>query len=146
MPNQKHLHTVGGKRSRTYAVWVQMRYRCNTPTSPDYARYGGRGIAICVRWNSFENFLSDMGERPAGLEIDRRDNDGDYEPGNCRWVTSSVNSDNRRSSVRVTHAGETHSVMGWAKKLGIPWPTLDWRLKRWPTEKSLTQPVREKRT
>ena len=145
MSNRKHLHTAGRKCSRTYAVWVQMRYRCNTVTSPDYPRYGGRGISVCERWDSFEKFLTDMGVRPEGMEIDRKDNDGNYEPLNCRWTTESGNSDNRRNGTRITHAGETLSVMGWAKKLGIPWPTLDWRLKRWPIEKAITLPVREKR-
>lgn len=145
MPNRKHLHTEGKRRTRTYTTWVQMRYRSRNPKSPDYPEYGGRGIKVCAHWDSFENFLADMGERPPGMEIDRRDGAGDYEPGNCRWATPSENSDNRRTGRLITYGGETLSVTGWAKKLGITWPTLDWRLKRWPIAKALTQPVREKR-
>jgi len=83
-----------------YAVWKAMKHRCCNPHSSDYKRYGGRGIKVCDRWlNSFEAFLKDMGERPfADAQIDREDNDGDYEPGNCRWVDRVTNINNRRNS------------------------------------------------
>jgi hypothetical protein len=74
-----------------------MRHRCSNPNSEDYPRYGGRGITVCDRWeNSFEAFLNDMGDRPfPEAQLDRENNDGNYEPGNCRWVTALVNSNNR---------------------------------------------------
>jgi hypothetical protein len=78
-----------------YAAWKNMRRRCSDPTHENYQRYGGRGIKVCARWESFENFLADMGERPEGKEIDRKDNNGNYEPGNCRWVTHAENVRNR---------------------------------------------------
>lgn len=89
-----------GRQSPTYVSWLGMIARCTKPNHNRYYRYGGRGIQICVKWIFFENFLTDMGERPLGTSLDRMDNDGNYEPGNCRWATPKEQCINRRTPIR----------------------------------------------
>lgn len=80
----------------TYHTWSGMRARCTNPKNKEYARYGGRGITVCEQWDHFVNFLADMGEKPPGTSIDRIDNAGNYEPGNCRWATAHEQRMNQR--------------------------------------------------
>lgn len=86
----------GYEGSKTYTTWSAMKARCTNKNNDNYFNYGGRGITFCERWNKFENFLEDMGERPEDMELDRIDNEGNYESNNCRWVTKSQNALNRR--------------------------------------------------
>lgn len=123
----------GVARSATYEIYMGIIKRCENPNSHAYKWYGARGIKICARWReSFANFLSDMGERPPGMSIDRINNDGDYEPGNCRWATPKQQSQNSRRCkisdeklaelMRRLSAGETQVSL--AKQYGISWKHL----------------------
>jgi hypothetical protein len=101
MPTTHGQAAAGG--TRTYHAWKSMVRRCTNPSSADWPRYGGRGISVCSRWLRFEDFLADMGGCPDGLSLDRINNDGNYEPGNCRWTTWEQQMRNRRSN-----SGELH--------------------------------------
>jgi hypothetical protein len=140
-----HGHSKGAG-SPTYQTWRNMRSRCENPNVPAYKNYGGRGITVCERWKTFENFLADMGERPEGMTIERIDNDRGYEPGNCRWATYNEQARNMRSNQRITLNGETKCLTEWAEQYGIKMPTLWARLRMgWSVEEALTKPVRRLR-
>lgn len=92
----------GGSGTTEYVIWKNMRQRCTNPRTPAFEYYGGRGIEICKRWNKFENFLADMGPRPAGLSIERKNNSGNYEPSNCIWADKKTQAMNRRPRKRLS--------------------------------------------
>lgn len=129
-----------------YETWSGMIKRCYTQAHRAYANYGGRGIAVCDRWReSFENFHADMGDRPAGLSIDRIDNNGNYEPSNCRWATCKQQSRNTRKARLITLNGETRCLTEWAELTGIKAITLLFRLDRgWSIEKAFTTPTQQR--
>lgn len=127
--NTKSCGCIGHARhgmtgSRTHDSWSGMRSRCTNKKSKDWPQYGGRGISICRRWNTFENFLSDMGQRPKGLSLDRIDVNGNYEPDNCRWATNTRQQRNRRCTRFIEHCGKRQSINDWAVETGIAVPTL----------------------
>jgi hypothetical protein len=128
-------------QSPEHISWWQMRSRCNNPKDTNYKRYGGRGIKICERWQSFQNFLDDMGPRPSPQHsINRVNNNGNYEPGNCQWSTPKEQANNRRSSRIIEHEGRCRTLEQWAETAGIQTGTLHYRLKRrWPMSAALSR-------
>lgn len=127
----------------THVVWRSMIQRCVDQNVPAFKNYGGRGIKVCARWSdNFLNFLSDMGQRPAGKSIDRINVDGDYEPGNCRWATVMEQAQNKRNSRLVTLNGVTKCATAWAREIGMSEFLLFYRLNAgWSDEKALTFPI-----
>src|SRR5687767_14818353 len=135
------IHGYAG--TKTHTAWCAMKKRCYCgPNSPLYARYAGRGIKVCDRWReSFANFLEDMGEAPANKTLDRIDNDGDYEPGNCRWADMMTQGGNRSNNKRVTAFGVTGTASEMARRFGVPLKRFYERLKLgWSVEQALTIP------
>ena len=112
---------VAPSNRREYRIWKGMKQRCLNPKSKDYPRYGGRGITICDRWvKSFHAFLVDMrGPCPAGFSIERKNVDGNYEPGNCLWADDATQANNKRNTVRVTHEGEQLSLKQFCTEYGL---------------------------
>lgn len=137
--------THGMCEKKEYGVWAEMIKRCTNPNYKRYKDYGGRGISVCDRWRKFENFYADMGDRPKGTSIDRIDNDGNYNPNNCRWATNKEQCRNQRSNVMLTFQGRTLCLSDWAVVVGIGRTTIRNRLStlNWSVEKALTTPVRQ---
>ncbi len=136
--------THGGTGTPEYSTWSGMRARCLNPKSPSYRNYGGRGITICEQWvESFPTFCKDMGPRPSeDHSIDRINNEGNYEPSNCRWATRQEQGRNTRKNVMVTHGGETLCVSEWAERYGVRSSLLNSRLKAgWSFEDAVSPPT-----
>lgn len=139
---QRKGHVTHGKsRTPTWQSWKTMKYRCQDPNSNEYHRYGARGISVCERWQKFENFLSDMGERPPGTTLDRIDSRGNYEPGNCRWADKYVQANNRSNS-RKLHIGPVSKTLAdWVRSAGVKYSLVQGRMMRgWDLKKSLNTP------
>ncbi|MGA5670096.1 hypothetical protein ACPCTG_32020 [Streptomyces pseudogriseolus] len=133
--------------TRMHRIWHNMLNRVTNPKAKGYKHYGGRGITVCERWRKFENFYADMASTYRdGLSIDRIDSNGNYEPSNCRWVTMDEQARNKRSNVLLTFHGHTLVMSQWARKLGIPYSRLAYRVsKGWPHERALTESVAPER-
>ena len=132
--------------TETYHVWQSMIARCCHPQNGRRKWYGDRGITVCERWKNYANFFDDMGERPEGKSIDRINNDGNYEPGNCRWITQQENCNNTRANKHLTVNGETHTLAEWEHKLGITRGLISWRLKNgWSPEDCISAATGRKR-
>lgn len=142
--NTKH----GMEGTAIYRIWIDMRRRCEKENRPDYHRYGGRGIAVCEEWRSFEKFFKDMGDRPSPQHsLERKDNDGPYCKGNCIWATKVEQGANTRKNRHITAFGETITLATAAKRHGISRVTIATRLDAgWPPEKALTQRPRHFKT
>lgn len=126
--NNKHSQSKpknnmdGRTKNPLYGTWYQMIKRCENPNTIHYDRYGGRGIKVCEEWHDFWKFVEwsdSVGGRPDGFTIDRIDNDGDYEPSNCRWADNHTQAKNKNTCINVTHNGETKTLSEWAKELGL---------------------------
>jgi hypothetical protein len=146
---QKGGVTIHGMHNTsTYTIWQQMRERCANPKNKSFDRYGGRGISVCARWELFENFLADMGERPTGMSIDRINNDGNYEPSNCRWASISEQANNKRNTVLVQLQGRQMPLSEAIAASGstVPSNTIRMRLKAgWELSRALAQTARHRR-
>lgn len=132
--------THGKTGTPEHEAWTGMKGRCNNPNNSEYPRYGGRGIKVCKRWmDAFENFFADMGERPgSGYSIERRDNNGNYEPSNCKWATRIEQANNRRTSRFITFRGRRQTLTQWCRELGLKFDLSRHRLNAgWSTQKVL---------
>lgn len=126
---RRHGHN-GLIRNPTYASWAAMIQRTTNPKNKAFKDYGGRGIGVCDRWRDYQNFLTDMGEKPMGLELERRNNNLGYEPINCYWATHKEQMRNRRSNHMLTIGDRTQCLADWEAETGIPDSTIQWRLKQ----------------
>lgn len=135
----------GLSKSAEYRAWTNMKARCNNPKEKVYPRYGGRGIMVCDAWNnSFEAFINDMGMKPSkDHTLERKDNEGNYDPDNCVWASWEEQNRNRRNSVMVTVDGVEMPLAELAEKTGINYYTLHGRIFRfgWSVEKAVSQGI-----
>lgn len=116
--------------TKEYRTWTRMKERCFNENFIGFHDYGGRGISVCERWLKFENFFEDMGNSPSTKHsLDRIDNDGNYEPGNCRWATNLQQKANTRRTIHITMDGETHCQSEWARLLGMSSAMLSRRMR-----------------
>ena len=129
----------GLTRTPVWESWRGMLDRCTNPKHANFPSYGGRGIKVCDRWATFENFLDDMGERPEGMSLDRIDVNGDYCPENCRWADRVTQARNTRTNRLITYGGITKTLTEWAEDLQINVSTLIYRLRHWTLERALTE-------
>jgi len=122
-----------------------MLSRCTNPNDVSWQNYGGRGITVCPRWQTFEMFYEDMGQRPHGHTIERDDTDGPYDPINCRWATMREQGANKRNTIRLELGGRTQTIMEWAVETGLPAHVIRRRIRRgWEPHRALTQPYQMK--
>lgn len=146
--NTVHGMVRRGKHHPIYRTWYHMLQRCENPNTSNYKYYGGRGIKVYDEWHNAEKFidwaLANGWEK--GLQLDRSDSDGNYEPDNCRWVTSKENNRNRRSNHLISFDGKVQTMAEWAEDMNISYSTLFMRINRshWPIERALTEPVKRR--
>lgn len=141
---RKNFTTHGRTRTPEYIAWASMRARCNRPNTTNYQHYGGRGIHVCERWDeAFAAFLADLGPKPSPKhELERVNNDGNYEPGNVVWALRIDQMNNTRHNRRLTIDGRTLTVSQWARVSGIKMRTIWQRLHQgMPAEQAVFRPL-----
>ncbi len=138
----------GKTNSPEFRTWTDIQTRCHNERSASHADYGGRGIVVCGRWRaSFEDFLADMGPRPTPQHsIERIENDGNYEPGNCRWATRKEQANNKRNNLRIEIDGETKTLAQWADELGVSYSAMWFRYQQGARGKALLASTRRQLT
>lgn len=141
--NAEKIVRHGQSYSPVYRVWLQMLQRCENSKDAAFIHYGARGISVCPAWHDFVSFMTDMGTRPKGYTIDRIDNDGNYEPGNCRWATTKQQLNNTRRNRMIELHGKRQTLSQWCDELGIRFQTLKSRIDNygWTIERALSEPV-----
>ncbi len=146
---QRAIHSKrhGMCNSPEYKAWHEMRQRCYNPNAKSYHNYGGRGISVCPRWReSFPSFLADMGLRPSSKHsIDRIDNNGSYEPNNCRWATLSQQHQNYRQNRLLTVNGKTQCITAWAEELNMDRRVIYNRAKLGWSDEDCLKPYKERK-
>lgn len=156
-PDLRRLHTTscgcarldatvthGMRNTVEYKTWVMLKQRCTNPNSDSYIHYGLRGVKVCRRWeNSFENFFADMGKRPAGCSLDRRDTNGNYTKKNCRWASRLEQENNKRNNRTISVDGSRMTIAEAARHFKINYQTLYHRIvyKKWSVEKSISKVI-----
>lgn len=135
----KHGSAGRENKTRAYKIWSGMVARCEIRSATGFDRYGAVGVKVCERWHCFENFLSDMGDPPAGGSIDRIDGSKGYEPGNCRWASRQTQNENRKSVRWIEFNGLRMNVSQWARHLGVSKATLYEALGKHPIEVALRE-------
>lgn len=131
-----------------YYIWGAMIQRCTNPNNKFYKNYGGRGITVCERWKKFKNFEKDMGERPSGYTLERKDNDGNYEPKNCRWATRLEQASNKRNCIYVLNdRGSRITIAEYCRRHKLPYRPIIKRIqdRGWPIEIALSLPIGKRR-
>jgi len=133
--NKKH----GQRYHPLYNIWIAIFQRCYHKNCIEYPNYGQRGIIVCERWHNIDNFIEDMySSYKKDLQIDRINNNGNYEPSNCKWSTGKQNSNNKRNNRIIEYKGITKTISEWADYMGIPYRVFFYRITCWDIEKAMT--------
>lgn len=136
--------THGMSQTNLYQVWFAMIRRCEEKSNKQYPDYGGRGIKVCKSWHKFENFYSDMGDRIGKVWLERKNNDRGYCPSNCKWATPIEQASNTRKNVHIKFKGETRTISGWSRKLGISSGAMWVRFSKLSVKDAITKKIKSK--